>query len=827
MSSIIRVAAAAAALTLTISPSASAASGPGDNGFGLARVAPASMAAFGAAVAAGDGEVFVGEAQTLFRPGAVYIFRKGAGGWAQATTVQAPDSKVGDGFGSRLLFDGTTLFVSAGPKMLHTYRKAGTTWQHSGTIEAATAGADVSFGPVLSVSGDWLMINKQPGGFQQGSPPPTGTVYAFRRGANGQFAYHSTIVRTDSAAAGNGFGTAIGLNGNVALIGANGERARAGLVHEYVFENNAWTFKRSIAPFSGGMNHTFGSRIAVYQNFAAITAAGEGGGYGAVYLFRKSPTGGPGGAPAAAGQARDSSWAEVARLTSPTGRRQENFGVAIALDAREIWVGAPTSVRTGATYVFKRDSLGLPSAATVLPAGDLAVGSASGASISIRGNLAAVGATGAGGGGGVVIYERDAAGNWQRSPMMRVALDELTAMTGSETQCANGKVGPFECSNSSLMSFLPPSRMTHDGHYIEMNDTWGWTDPQTGKEWALVGRRDGMTFVDMSDATNPVPVADMPMSPGSTPQAWRDMKVYKNHTYVVADNSGQHGMQVFDLTRLRTLRPVNGLPVKVEPDLTYRGIASAHNVVINEESGFAYAVGVSGGGESCGGGLHMIDIREPKKPTFAGCFSATGTGRTGTGYSHDAQCVTYKGPDARYKGHEICIGSNETAISIADVTDKKAPKALSHASYPNVAYAHQGWFTDDHKYFYLDDEIDELQYAQAIPRTRTLVWDLTDLENPRLAKEHIGEATSSDHNLYVLGNQVYQANYMSGLRILDIEDRENPKEVSFFDTDPYRQTQPGYSGAWSVYPYFKSGAIVVNSIEQGLFIVKQSPRTVF
>jgi choice-of-anchor B domain-containing protein len=223
----------------------------------------------------------------------------------------------------------------------------------------------------------------------------------------------------------------------------------------------------------------------------------------------------------------------------------------------------------------------------------------------------------------------------------------------------------------------------------------------------------------------------------------------------------------------------------------------------------------------------MIDIREPKKPTFAGCFAATGTGRTGTGYSHDAQCVTYKGPDARYKGHEICIGSNETAISIADVTDKKNPKALSHASYPNVAYAHQGWFTDDHKYFYLDDEIDELQYAEAVPRTRTLVWDLTDLENPRLAKEHIGVATSSDHNLYVLGNQVFQANYMSGLRILDIEDRENPKEVSFFDTDPYRETTPGYSGAWSVYPYFKSGAIVVNSIEQGLFIVKQTPRTVF
>ena len=92
----------------------------------------------------------------------------------------------------------------------------------------------------------------------------------------------------------------------------------------------------------------------------------------------------------------------------------------------------------------------------------------------------------------------------------------------------------------------------------------------------------------------------------------------------------------------------------------------------------------------------MIDIREPKKPMFVGCYADTQTGRAGTGYSHDAQCVTYKGPDKRYKGHEICIGSNETAISLADVTDKTNPKFVSRAGYPNVGYTHQGWFDEDH-----------------------------------------------------------------------------------------------------------------------------------
>lgn len=124
----------------------------------------------------------------------------------------------------------------------------------------------------------------------------------------------------------------------------------------------------------------------------------------------------------------------------------------------------------------------------------------------------------------------------------------------------------------------------------------------------------------------------------------------------------------------------------------------------------------------------------------------------------------------------------------------------------------------------MDDEGDET--AGLVKKTRTLIWDLTDLENPKLAKEHLGVEAASDHNLYILGDYMYQANYKSGLRILNIKDRENPKEVAFFDTAPYADNSPGFQGAWSVYPYFKSGVIIVNSIEQGLFLVRPSDRPI-
>ncbi len=86
----------------------------------------------------------------------------------------------------------------------------------------------------------------------------------------------------------------------------------------------------------------------------------------------------------------------------------------------------------------------------------------------------------------------------------------------------------------------------------------------------------------------------------------------------------------------------------------------------------------------------MVDVTTPTKPTFAGCYAEEKTGRSGTGYVHDALCINYNGPDAQYKGKEICFNSAETALSIADATDKKAPKTISIANYPSASYTHQG-----------------------------------------------------------------------------------------------------------------------------------------
>ena len=363
--------------------------------------------------------------------------------------------------------------------------------------------------------------------------------------------------------------------------------------------------------------------------------------------------------------------------------------------------------------------------------------------------------------------------------------------------CVNGMADIFPCSNVDLLSHLTLAEIGGGNG----NDNWGWVDLDTGNEYALIGRTNGTAFIDITDPENPVYLGNLPTH--ATNSTWRDIKVYKNHAFIVADNNSGHGMQVFDLKKLRD---VASPPVTFSNTAHYGDFSSAHNIVINETSGFAYAVGSN----DCSGGLHMIDIRTPTSPQFAGCFGDDG-------YTHDAQCVTYEGPDTEHAGDEICFNSNTDSLTIVDVTDKKNPVMLSRTTYEDSGYTHQGWLTTDQATFVLDDELDELFNGN---NTRTFLFDVSDLEQPVLGNTYNAKTVAIDHNQYVHGKFVYQANYTTGLRILSLADGlENIHEVAYFDTFPTSDSN-SFSGAWSVYPFFDSGVAIISDMNRGLFVVR-------
>jgi len=374
------------------------------------------------------------------------------------------------------------------------------------------------------------------------------------------------------------------------------------------------------------------------------------------------------------------------------------------------------------------------------------------------------------------------------------------SLASAQTPCTGGMAGSYPCNGYDLQAYIPYTDMGASNS----NDSWGWTDPTDGAEYALVGLDNGVGFIDISDPVNPIYLGKLPTH--SSPSLWRDVKTYNNYAFVVSE-AGGHGMQVFDLTRLRTV--VNP-PVTFTEDAHYNGFGSAHNLVINEQEGYAYGVGTS----TYAGGPHFVNIQNPLTPVAAGGYSLGS-------YSHDGQVVTYTGPDTDYTGREIFIGSNETEVVIVDITDKANPLGISTATYSNTAYTHQGWLTEDQTYFLLGDEIDEVNYGF---NTRTIVFDFTDLDNPQLSFEYTGTTPATDHNGYVRGNTFYLANYTAGMRVMDISDIENGNmtETGFFDVYPSNDNA-GYNGAWNVYPYFNSGNIVITSLfSGGFFLVKSS-----
>lgn len=781
-------------------------------------VAPRPILGFGAAVAVSGDQILVGRPGSVAgfpmpaaQQGGVHVFARAPEGWTETGMFSSHDGTVGDGFGSALATRGNWVLVGAPAAGDHRgaaylFERTGTTWTERAKLALPDGAPGDAFGATVALDEGVAFVAAT-------ARAKTGAVYLFRRAADGSWSLADSL-RAGGLTEGGRFGTTLALEGTTLLIGAPGG-APGGFLgggpppvqgRVFAYQRDAsggWSLTGTIAAGDSAAGG-FGTAALVRGATVFVGAPGADQGRGAVLSFRRE----------------SNEWNERGRLVPQAPSRGAAFGGTVAAAGTDLLVGAPGEGNgAGAVHVFQQQGDGWVET-QVLTAPNVGLGTLLGSAIAGSTTLAVIGGPYADffeGKG--FVFTRGTDGHWIEQSTIADHTPGFKALTGEERRCTAETIEGFSCADVDLVSFLPTSDLGAK-RGIMVNDLWGWTDPASQREFVILGRFDGTSFVEVTDPAHPVYLGDLPLHAGAVPNLWRDIKTYRNHAFIVADGAGPHGMQVFDLAQLLTVR---GAPVTFSETAHYDKIASAHNIVINEESGFAYAVGGSMGGETCGGALHMIDIRNPREPRFAGCYADPATGRARTGYTHDAQCVTYRGPDSRYKGREICFNASETALGIADVTEKNQPKALSSASYPNVAYSHQGWLSEDQKYFFLDDELDEL--SGTVAKTRTLVWDVTDLQDPVLLTEFLGATEASDHNLYVKDHYMYQSNYVAGLRVVDVRDPAHPVEVGHFDTVPYGENTPGFAGSWSNYPYFKSGVIAVSSMREGLFLVRYRPRT--
>ena len=364
----------------------------------------------------------------------------------------------------------------------------------------------------------------------------------------------------------------------------------------------------------------------------------------------------------------------------------------------------------------------------------------------------------------------------------------LPATGGSAT---SAYVAGFDSSGITVLAQVPVSAFSLGSN--RANDLWGYVSP-SGREYCILGLDHSTGFIEVTNPTSPVIVAEFADGTGLT----SDIGVYQHYAYNVADSGP--GMQIFDLEQID-----DGI-------VTLLGTAGgnlngAHNLYLNPDSGFVYLCA-----SNLTAGFVAYDLANPAVPVLAGSWTDT--------LAHDLLALSYD--DCPYAGRsgpcEIAfVFAGGAGLYTVDVSDKENMVTLAQRTYPNLSYCHQGWATDDRKYLFIDDELDEL--FGGVPTTTTYIFDIQDVSDPQFVTSYTNGKTSTDHNLMLRGNLVFSANYTTGLRVFDASDIFNVTEIAYLDTHPSNDA-PGFNGAWTVYPLLPSENILLSDIEDGLFIVK-------
>jgi choice-of-anchor B domain-containing protein len=308
---------------------------------------------------------------------------------------------------------------------------------------------------------------------------------------------------------------------------------------------------------------------------------------------------------------------------------------------------------------------------------------------------------------------------------------------------------------------------------VELNDVWGYVDAQ-GREYALVGTREGVSIVSLTDPAQPAELFYLP----GIETAWRDLKTHNSFAYV--SNEGGDGIRIIDLTYL---------PDSVSyKDTILNGVKTAHNVYIDE--GYLYVPGTN----NFNGGFAIFDLNpDPWNPVFRSAYDDF--------YVHDV----YVRNDLAYSA-EITKGQ----LRIIDVSDKSNPQPLGDAQYPD-AFTHNTWLNDAGDVCYTTDE-----YGAGY----LMAWDVADPGDIQLLdriRSSLSDEEAIPHNVHVLNDFLVTSYYRDGLHIVDANRPGNLVEVGYYDSSPL--VGDGFNGAWGAYPFLPSGLVLVTDIEEGLFVL--------
>jgi len=342
----------------------------------------------------------------------------------------------------------------------------------------------------------------------------------------------------------------------------------------------------------------------------------------------------------------------------------------------------------------------------------------------------------------------------------------LVAALGASPPPAHSQ-GSFNCQLLARVDSLPGTA----------NDVWGYTDPGTGNDYAIIGTEFGTGIYNV---TNPAAayLTGFIVGPAS---AWRDFASYRNHLYIGSEGGG--GIQIVDLANPEA-------PALVAAE-TSSGITNSHTLTTDTLTARLYANGTFG----ANGGMRIYSLADPVAPAQVGAYTAN--------YVHDCYARNDTVYAACFGAGRVFVLNTSDAGNIQTIASFRTERATTHNCWP----------AEDPRYLFVTDETSG---------GRVTSWDISDLSAALQVDGFTGEPTGDAHNVYVRGTTAIVAHYTAGLHVLDVSDPTRITPVGFYDTFAGSGL---FAGAWSAFPFTGNGNIYVGDIQSGLFVISFNGRS--
>ena len=268
------------------------------------------------------------------------------------------------------------------------------TWRATQIVQPSDSGIEDRFGSAVAISGDTAIVGANVKNSRQGA------AYVFVR-QNGIWSQSQKLTASDAANE-NYFGTSVAIDGDYLAVGAYLRNKTKGAVYVYKRVNGVWTEQQILTVTSGFTYDYFGFCISLSGDTLVASADGQARNRGAAYVFVR----------------KDDVWSQTQRLTSSDGEAGDTFSWSLSLSGDNLLIGAHAKKsNTGQAYLFQR-SRGIFTEKQKFVASDAAKDNYFGLSVSMSGNVVAIGALGHRANEGVVYVYETVGGAWKESQVV-------------------------------------------------------------------------------------------------------------------------------------------------------------------------------------------------------------------------------------------------------------------------------------------------------------------------------------------------------------------------------------------------------------------------